>query len=341
MFMEILEWFDETGEELVHRLPAEGSAAFELGSQLIVRESQEAIFYNGGQVRDRFGPGRHTLSTKNLPLVNAALSLPWGFNSPFRCEVYFVNKKVFTNLKWGTREPVVFADTRLGLVRLRAHGQVSFRVSDPLVCIHDLVGTRASFGTHDATDHLRDVIVSRLREHLGETLTTVFELPASYDEMGEHLARRLAGDFGKYGLELVDFFVTSVTPPEEVQSMVDGQGGLRLVPDLPAYLQYRAARSLGGAPAEGSNGHGGSYANAGMIDAGVGLGVGLMLPQMLAVQAQPRAVSPGAHPELAGRTAAGFCTACGTPLRGGDRFCGRCGHRVGDPVLGQPEPRSE
>lgn len=341
MFVEILEWFDETGEELVHRLPEEGSADFELGSQLIVRESQEAIFYNGGQVRDRFGPGRHTLSTKNLPLVTAALSLPWGFRSPFRCEVYFVNKKVFTHLKWGTREPVIFADSRLGLVRLRAHGQVSFRVSDPLVCIHDLVGTRGSFNTHDATDALRDVIVSRLNDHLGENLTTVFDLPASYDEMGQALAHRLAPDFGKYGLELVDFYVTSVTPPEEVQSMVDAQGGLRLVPDLPAYLQYRAARSLGHAREGTSNGNGGSFAASSMIDAGVGLGVGLMLPQVLATQMSPRADSQGADPAIAETTAASFCTACGASLRGGDRFCGRCGHRVGDPVLGQPQLRSE
>lgn len=314
VFMEILEWFDETGEEMVHRLPPEGSAEIKFGAQLIVRESQEAIFYDGGQVRDRFGPGRYTLSSRNLPLITTALSLPWGFKSPFRCEVYFVNRKAFTSLKWGTREPVVFRDERLGLVRLRAHGQISLRVRDASTFIHDLVGQRASYSTYDATDYLRDVIVSRLNDYLGESLRSVFDLPALYDEMAAELVDRLQPDFRKYGLDLTDFFITSITPPEEVQSMVDSQGGLRLVEDMPAYLQYQVARSLG----RGGDSGGGSVAS--MVETGAGLGIGMMLPQMLGATS------------AAESAATGFCSSCGRALRAGDRFCGRCGHRIGSPV---------
>ena len=129
-FLEILEWFDETGQGMAHRLPQEGSGALKMGGQLVVRESQEAVFFKSGKVLDRFGPGRVTLSTENLPLLTSALSLPWGFRSPFRAEVVFVNRIVFTGLRWGTQEPVVFKDKALGHVRLRAFGNYTLRVTD-------------------------------------------------------------------------------------------------------------------------------------------------------------------------------------------------------------------
>jgi membrane protease subunit (stomatin/prohibitin family) len=337
VFLEILEWFDETGEEMVHRLPAEGSADIKFGAQLVVRESQEAIFYTGGQVADRFGAGRHTLSTKNLPILTQLLSLPWGFKSPFRCEAYFINRKTFTNLRWGTREPVIFKDRRLGLVRLRAHGQTSFRIIDGERCIHDLIGTQGSFSTHDATDYLRELIISRLNDFLGENLESVFDLPAVYDEMGEAVAKKLQPDFGKYGLELEDLFITSITPPEEVGSMVDSQGGMTLAGDMPRYIQYQAARSIGNPEAGGSNGA------QTMLDAGVGMGLGMMMPSILkgagAVTAS-KMNCPKCKAEVEGGA---FCSACGAALEANARcgscdaemaadarFCGQCGEARGD-----------
>lgn len=340
VFMEILEWFDESGEEMVHRLPPEGSLDIKFGAQLVVRESQQAIFFNGGQAQDRFGAGRHTLSSKNLPLITAALSLPWGFKSPFRCEVVFVNKKMFTNLKWGTREPVVFKDQSLGHVRLRAHGQVSFCIEEPETFLHKMVGTRGAFSSHDATDYLRDVIIARLNDYLGENLTTVFDLPANYDEMGEELVGKLQRDFRKYGLALEDFFITSITPPEEIQSMVDSQGGMTLMKNLPAYMQYQMARRIGGGPDGGE----GAVGASSMVETGVGLGLGMMMPSAMAQANARTSATQDCRACGAKVAAAAFCSHCGQSLQdapacihcgdalsSGARFCSSCGHEVGDP----------
>ncbi len=326
IFLEVLEWFDESGEEMAHRLPPEGSADIKFGAQLIVRESQRAVFFNGGKVRDVFGPGRHTLSSKNLPLITRALALPWGFTSPFRCEVYFLNEKTFTDLKWGTREPVIFHDRRLGSVRLRAYGQTTFRIVDPEPFIHKLVGTQGSYTTSDLTDYLRDVVIARLNDYLGENLDSVFDLPALYDETGVALKEKLEGDFSKYGLELVDFFITAITPPEEVASMVDTQGGLALVDDMPRYMQYQLAKAIRKGPGEAE---GGSQT----MDAGMGLGLGMLVPGMLAgglksATAQATVQCPACHASVAPSR---FCSSCGhalKPVEAVDSVCAECQEKL-------------
>ena len=139
--LEILEWFDETGKEMIHRIPEQGSSDIKMGAQLVVQENQAAIFFRDGKAYDILGPGRHTLSTLNIPVLTKVLSLPFGFNSPFRVSVYFVHIKVFTDLKWGTREPVAFKDSELGMVRLRAFGNYTMRITQPLLFINTIVGT--------------------------------------------------------------------------------------------------------------------------------------------------------------------------------------------------------
>lgn len=131
IFLEVIEWFDETGQELVHRIPEKGSGEIKFGAQLIVRESQAGVLFYKGKACDAFGPGRHTLKTANIPVLTKVLALPWGMTSPLRAEVYIANMKVFPNLKWGTREPVAFKDSELGLVRLRAHGVFNIQVVQP------------------------------------------------------------------------------------------------------------------------------------------------------------------------------------------------------------------
>lgn len=335
VFLEVIEWFDETGEELIHRIPPEGSAEIKFGSQLVVRESQQAIFFRDGQAADLFGPGRHTLSTGNLPILTKLLALPWGFTSPFRVEVCFVNMKTFTTLKWGTVEPVAFRDREFGMIRLRAFGSYTFRVINPLHLVNNLAGTRGFFTTAEIEEYLRNVTVARLNDLLGETLDTILQLPARYDEMGQALKERLAGDFDKYGIGLSDVYINAVTPPPEVQKTIDERSSLNAIGgDMDRYVRYKAAVSM----EKAASGSGGGEAASGM-GIGVGAGLGMMIPGMVAAAARETAASPTRCPECrlplpgdarfcpgCGRAAGGtVCPACGGAAPSGARFCPECG----------------
>lgn len=333
-FLEVIEWLDETGTEMVHRVPEDGSGETKLGAQLIVRDSQAAIFFKSGRGLDVFGPGRHTLTTLNLPILTKVLALPWGFTSPFRAEVYFVNLKVFTNLRWGTKDPVAFKDSELGLVRLRAFGVFTMKVVEPLLFVNSLVGTQGVFSTADVEDYLREVIVSRFNDYLGENVGSVLELPQRYDEMGVAVRERLEGDFRKYGVELVDFLIGRVTPPEEVQRMIDGRAGMAAVGDLDAYLKFRAANALGdggthaaagscdGGGPLGSGGAGGAGAG-GAMELGLGAGLGMLLPGMVL-----RSLSGEPITSAAMLQQGLHCPECHAAVVPDGRFCARCGHQM-------------
>jgi membrane protease subunit (stomatin/prohibitin family) len=333
--LDVIEWVDGAGDEIVHRIPSVGSAETKLGSQLVVRDNQVAVFFRSGRALDAFGPGRHTLLTGNLPLLTTALALPWGFTSPFRCEVYFVSTRVFTNMRWGTKDPVAFRDRELGLVRLRAFGAFTMRVTEPVVFVNALVGgTVATYGTADIEDYLRELIVSRLNDYLGETVDTLLDLPKHYDEIGTRVQARIADDFSKYGIALIDLLINRITPPEDVQRVLDERTGMAAVGDLDAYLRFKAATALGDAARNTGN-----VAAAGLA-VGVGTGLGVMLPGMVG-GARPAGT---ACPRCARAVAADarFCSSCGvelptTPLvcgackaslPPGARYCTRCGEKV-------------
>ena len=219
VFLEVLEWFDETGQELVHRLPEECSGEIKYGAQLTVRESQAAVFFYKGKAVGAFGPGRHTLKTANIPILTKIASIPWGMTSPLRAEMYFVNLKVFTNLKWGTRDPVAFKDSELGLIRLRAFGVFNLQVVQPVLFINSLVGTQGMFSTDEIEEYLNRVIVSRFNDYMGETIDSILNLPAKYDELSEGLAERLTEDFSHFGIRLTHLYINSITPPPEVSRL--------------------------------------------------------------------------------------------------------------------------
>ena len=321
VFMEVIEWVDHTADEIIHRVPEQGSADIKFGAQLIVREHQAAIFFRDGKGLDILGPGRYTLTTSNLPVLTKMLSLPWGFTSPFRCEVYFVQTKIFTNMRWGTKDPVAFKDRDLGLIRLRAFGTFTMQVMQPLLFLNTVVGARGSFDTVDIEDFVRDIIVSRLNDFLGETVESLFDLPQHYDEMAIAVHRRITRDFSKYGLELADLYINRITPPEDVQKMIDERSGMAAVGNLDHFFKFKAAKALGDAAT--SHGHGDPGASSGM-GMGVGMGMGMMLPGMMYRVLDTESPQPEA---IAARGTV-HCPECYHEVALDSRFCSACGHQM-------------
>jgi membrane protease subunit (stomatin/prohibitin family) len=309
IFLESIEWVDQNGSELLHRVPETGSGEIKYGAQLTVRESQAGIFFYRGRAVHIFGPGRHTLKTANIPILNKIMSIPWGMTSPLRAEVYFVNMKTFTNQKWGTRDPVAFRDCELGLVRLRAFGLFSVQVLQPLLFVNSLVGTMSEFTTANIEEFLSSVIVSRLNDYLGEQLKSLFDLPGQYTEMAQELTRILQEDFSHFGLGLPQFYINSITPPQEVQKAIDDKSKLGLFKNLDDLVRLKSASAMEKA-AE----------NPGAGGAGMGMGLGMMMPAMLMRQYQDGGFpAPGEDQK---------CHECGGQIPASAQFCPLCGHQL-------------
>ncbi len=270
--LDLIEFPDESGSEMVHRVPEYGSGEFRLGSQLVVRESQAAIFFRDGKALDVFGPGRHTLSTQNIPLLANLISIPFGGTSPFRAEVVFVNMADFIDQKWGTPQPVTFRDAELGMVRLRANGTYAMAVADPQQFVNKIVGTQGAYNTEQVGDYLRQIIVSRFNDALGETMKTLLDLPSQYQELAATVRAAVIDDFQNVGLQLTPCVITSITPPDEVQKVIDQRSSMGALGDMNRYMQYQAAQAMGNLGQGGQGGAGGSG-----LETGAGLGAGLAL----------------------------------------------------------------
>jgi membrane protease subunit (stomatin/prohibitin family) len=310
VFLEVIEWFDDSGKEIVHRIPEEGSGEIKFGAQLIVRESQAGVLFYKGKALEAFGPGRHTMKTGNIPVLTKVLSTPWGMTSPLRAEVYMVNMKVFPNLKWGTMDPVAFKDSELGLIRLRAHGVFNIRIVQPLLFINSLVGTMGVYSQEQIEEYLKRVIVSRFNDHLGEKLDSLLNLPGRYDELSTGLQERLKDDFRHLGLGLTQLYITSITPPPDVQQAIDDKSRINVIQDLDKLVKMKAAMAM--EKASESTGNAGS---------GLGMGLGFMMPGMFA-----EALKPGKGGAVASDQEI-KCPDCGNPVPKEARFCPLCGHQ--------------
>jgi membrane protease subunit (stomatin/prohibitin family) len=314
IFLENIEWFDETGEELVHRIPEEGSGEIKFGAQLTVRESQAGIFFYRGKAVGAFGPGRHTLKTGNIPILTKIASLPWAMKSPLRAEVYLVNLKVFTNLKWGTRDPVAFKDSDLGLIRLRAFGIFNLQIVQPVLFINSMVGTKGMFSTSEIEEYLNRVIVSRFNDYMGDTLNTILDLPSQYDALSEGLSERLQDDFSHFGIRLTHLYINSVTPPPEVQQAIDDRSRMGVFKDMDKLMQMKAAMAM----EKASEGEGNSGAANGM-----GAGIGLMLPAMFAQYF----TGDKNQRQAENKPQVNACPECCSPIQVDAKFCSQCGHQ--------------
>ena len=325
--LDLIEYPNESSGELAHRIPENDSGEFRLGSQLVVRESQRAVFFRDGKALDVFGPGRHTLSTNNIPLLTGLLGLPFGGDSPFRAEVFFVSMREFTDMKWGSQQPLVYRDTELGMVRLRAFGTYSMKVKDPQVFINEIVGTRGSYRTAAIEDFLRSVILNEFNDMLGDVQTSILDIQSMTREIADASRAALASDFNRIGLDLISFQISAITPPEEVQQRIDERSGMGAIGNMGAYTQYKTAQAIGDAA---QNEGGGGDATSTGVGLGAGLGIGQAMAGAIGGAYQQSQQGQQQQGQPAAQTRA--CPNCQSTIPAQSKFCPECGTNLAEKV---------
>ena len=269
--IDIIEWLDSTQDTIVFRFERQGNE-IKNGAKLIVRESQVAIFVSEGQIADIFDvPSTYTLETKNLPILGTLKGWKYGFNSPFKAEVYFVNTRRFTNLKWGLKNPLMLRDAEFGVVRVRAFGTYGLRVSDPSTLLRQLVGTNQDFSTEDISEQIRNMIVSRFSEILAEMKIPVLDVAANYSELGDLIAQKMRLELVDFGLELINLMVENVSLPPEVEAVMDKRTSMGVIGNLSAYTQFQAAQAMEAAAKN----------PGGDASAGIGMGMGFAMANQM------------------------------------------------------------
>lgn len=301
-FIEIIQWLDESDDSLVYRFPVYNQE-IKMGAQLTVRENQAALFINEGKAADLFGPGRYELSTQNIPILTTLRGWKYGFQSPFKAEIYFFNTRTYTDLKWGTTNPVMMRDTDFGMIRIRAFGTYAMKVADPKVFFNTIVGTQGLTTTDEITGQLRSIILSKLSDAIAESKIPALDIAAKYDELSAFGRGKLGPEFGGFGLELSKFFIENVSLPEEVEAAIDQRTKLGILGDkMGQFTQMQAAEAIKIAAANPSGGLAGAGAGlgAGMAIGGV---MGQAFQPMMQPQAAPPAYAAPAPPPLPGGAA--------------------------------------
>lgn len=270
-FVDIIEWTDDTSDTLVWRFPRYQNE-IKQGAKLTVRETQVAIFVSQGQIAEVYQPGLHTLQTQNMPLLTTIMGFPYGFNSPFKAEVYFVSTKTFTDRKWGTKNPVMMRDADFGVIRLRAFGNFALKVKDPVKLVKDVSGTSGHFTTDGITDQLRNVILTRFTDAIAESKIPALDLAQNYDEISKLVQVKIQPEFEEYGLELTKFLVENISLPPEVEKAIDKKTSMGVVGNLNQYTQYQMAESMEKAAAN----------PGGEASSGIGMGMGFAMANQMA-----------------------------------------------------------
>ena len=275
--IDIIEWTDDSRDTLSYRFPDEDKA-IKNGAQLIVRESQVVQFMYLGQFGDTFGPGKHTLVTDNIPVLTRLQSWKYGFNSPFKADVYYINTRLFTGNKWGTANPIMARDDDFGIVRLRAYGTFDFKIVDAKLFLKEVAGSDQHFRLDEFADTMRSRMVSVFSEALAQSHVPVLDVATRYSELGEALLPVINPAVGsKYGLEITTFIVENVSVPQEVEAAIDKRSSMAAVGNLNDFVKYQMAKGM-------ESGAGGPAGTAAELAIGFGMAQqmmqqGLMKPQ--------------------------------------------------------------
>ena len=283
--VDIIEWTDDSSDTMVWRFPRYENE-IKNGAQLIVRQAQVAVFVNRGEIADVFTSGQHQLTTRNLPLLTTLMGWKYGFQSPFRAEVYFVNTRNFTNLKWGTKNPITLRDPEFGPVRLRSFGTFVVKVSDPPKFIKEIVGTSGRFTVEEVSEQLKNLIVTRFSDMLGESKIPVLDLAANYNELSTFLTGKIAPEFREYGLEVTKLLVENIALPPEVEEALDKKSSMGIIGNLDNFLKYQSATAMEAAAKN----------PGGEASAGVGMGMGFALANQLGKMVASPPEAPQAAP---------------------------------------------
>lgn len=341
-YIDVIEWRPTDPTALVGRVPESGPADIRFGAQLIVRESQAAVFYRDGQSMDVFGPGRHTLSTANIPIISEWLQkFTSGGHNVFSAEVYFVNQAVQTDLKWGTPNPIDLKDPDLGWVQIRAFGTMSVRIEDPQLFINTLVGTQGGYNAATLNKLLKSSVQNRLGDLFATNFNSYATIRRNQDELAAAMKVKVKDDFAKYGVGLRDFFISDVSVPEEIQEAFRKRATMGAL-GVRSYGEMQAADAL--RDMANNQGTGGST-----MGAGLGMGMGMMMPQMMGGMMQPSMMQPGMmqpgmmqpgmmqqpmqqQPVQQPQQAMLTCSNCHAQVPEGTKFCNNCGTKIVPPT---------
>ncbi|MFD0320002.1 SPFH domain-containing protein [Lysobacter gummosus] len=268
--LEIIEWTDDSRDTLSFRYP-DDDKEIKNGAQLIVRESQQVQFVAAGQYADLFNPGKHTLKTENIPILSTILGWKYGFNSPFKCDVYFLNTRLFTGNKWGTSNPVMMRDADFGVVRLRAFGTYDFRIVDAPKFLREVAGTDQNFRLDEFADTMRSRIVSVFTDALATAKVPALDVASRYGELGDALLPIINPAMtSKYGIEITSFLLENVSVPPEVEKAIDARSSMGAVGNLNDYVKFQMGTSM----ANGSDG--GAAGGAAQMAIGFGMAQEMM-----------------------------------------------------------------
>jgi membrane protease subunit (stomatin/prohibitin family) len=321
-FIEVIEWLDDSGNTMLYRFPV-ADQEIKNGAKLTVRESQVAVFVFQGQIADVFPPGFYTIDGGNTPILSKLGAWKYGFNSPFKAEVYFVNTKQFTDLKWGTMNPIMMRDADFGMVRLRAFGIYSIRVADPRAFIKEVAGTNGKFDTEDIEGQLKRTLVSGFTDALGESKIAALDLASNYDELGAFGKKKLNEEFKSFGLELTKFVIENISLPPEVEAAMDKRTSMGVLGDAQRYAQFQAADAMRDAAQNPSGGAG----------LGAGLGAGFAVGGAMA-NAMGSAINPQQQHQQNTQSGAATgsakvtCPKCGAANIASSKFCNDCGAKM-------------